>query len=137
MGKAKLYGMNKPYIKNSRADRIHLKNQMHFARGSDKQQRSMELFLKHLARVRKDKESLEEPYTFVALPRRGGKMAYVIQKALQAGGAIAVTRKETKKAILQTAAIMGVKPPEVVVLKKNEPLERGITFAGVIVDIYP
>lgn len=54
MGKAKLYGMNKPYTKNGRGDRIHLKTQMHFARGSDKPQRSMELLLKHFARTSKD-----------------------------------------------------------------------------------
>ena len=134
MGKPKMYGMNKPYIKNGRGDRIHLKTKMHFARGSDKLQRSGELFLKHIARINKDRESLEAPYTFVALPRRGGKMAHMIHRALREGGAIAVTSEESRRTILQTATIMGVNPPDIVVLEKKKPVDKGITFAGVIVD---
>lgn len=61
-------------------------------------------------------------------------MAYMIQAALREGKAIAVMRKETKDAILQTAAIMGVDAPEVVVLQKKKQIDKGITFAGVIVD---
>ena len=134
MGKAKCYGMNNPYIKNSRGDQIYLKTQAYFARGSDKLQRSRELFLKHIARVNKDRESPGISLYFRALPRRGGKMAYMIQATLREGKAIAVTRKETKDAILQTAAIMGVDAPEVVVLQKKKQIDKGITFAGVIVD---
>ena len=42
-------------------------------------------------------------------------MAYFIRRAQKEGKPIAVTSETTKKTILQTARIMGVKPPKVIV----------------------
>lgn len=77
-----------------------------------------------------------EKYRAIALPRRGGKMAYFIRRARKDGKPIAVTSETTKKTMLQTARIMGVKPPQVIVLSPKSERLRGITFAGVIVDYH-
>ena len=77
---------------------------------------------------------MQKTYQVIALPRRGGKLAYVIQRALKNGTTIATTSEATKRNILQTAHIMGVRPPEVIVLPTKPERLRGVTFAGVIVD---
>lgn len=57
----------------------------------------------------------------VIMPRRFGKTAYVIRQALKIGGPIAVTRESTRQRILETAATLGVDPPEVILIEKDKP----------------
>ena len=63
-------------------------------------------------------------------------MVHVIQQAQKGGMPIGVTSETTKRNILQTARIMGIRPPEVAVLSARQERLKGITLAAVIVD-YP
>lgn len=71
-------------------------------------------------------------YQCIALPRRGGKILH----ALETGKPIFVPDEITKRIILRSARIMGVRPPEIIVLTPKEERLRGVTLAGAIVD-YP
>ena len=74
-------------------------------------------------------------YTCIAMPRYSGKTASVISQALDHGGAILVNRESTKQRILDTAKIMGVEAPKIIVAEPQPKNLQGITLAGVIVDI--
>lgn len=53
------------------------------------------------------------------LPRRGGKYAWAIRRAIAIGGTIAVTRQQTKEDILRTAAALNLQAPEIVVIDRT------------------
>ena len=55
------------------------------------------------------------------LPRRAGKYAWAIRKAIALGWAIAVTRQQTKEDILRTAAALHLQAPEIVVIDRKHP----------------
>lgn len=57
----------------------------------------------------------------VVMPRYFGKTAYAIRLALKIGGPIAVARESTRQRILETAASLGVDPPEVILIEKDKP----------------
>ena len=54
------------------------------------------------------------------LPRRGGKYAFAIRRAISLGGTIAVTRKKTREDILKTAGALGLPCPKVVVVSPRQ-----------------
>lgn len=59
-------------------------------------------------------------YKFVMMPRRAGKYAYLIRQFAAHGGKIAVTRESTRRDILETARILHLPQPDVVVIRPVE-----------------
>lgn len=59
-------------------------------------------------------------YTFTMMPRRAGKYAYIIRQLAAHGGKIAVTRESTRRDILETAKILRLPQPDVVVITPGE-----------------
>lgn len=58
---------------------------------------------------------------YICLPRRAGRYAFAIQKALEKGGTIAVISEESRQRILQTAEALKMPKPKVVVVSPQHP----------------
>lgn len=70
-------------------------------------------------------------------PRSGKTIAVTraaVQRSIETGMPVAVISEFAKQRILDEAARQGVQIPEPVIVKPYTKPERGITFAGVIVD---
>ena len=77
-----------------------------------------------------------ERFQTVGLPRRGGKYAFAIQRAAKLGGKIAVTSEKTRMDILETAKILCLPRPQVIVVKPQHK-RRDPSVSLLIVDYDP
>jgi hypothetical protein len=109
MAKPRLYGSNAAYIRNNRRD-------------------------KRRSKIPFQPAAPQEKLRLCAGGRHSGKTAELIRRALDCGGVIGVSSVGTRQFILDTAKLMGVPAPTVIVFGESDPIRRGFTFAGLIVD---
>jgi beta-phosphoglucomutase-like phosphatase (HAD superfamily) len=72
----------------------------------------------------------------VGLPRRAGKFAFVLRRAVEIGKPLAVTSESTREKVLETARIMGIKPPEVIVITPKAKPQPDVSISLIIYDYY-
>jgi hypothetical protein len=122
MAKPRIFGSNAVYIPNNRRDKRRSKIPFQPSRQKKTKDRP------------KPGAAPQEKLRLCAGGRHSGKTAELIRRALDCGGVIGVSSEGTRQFVLDTAKLMGVPAPTVIVFGESNPIRRGVTFAGVIVD---